>query len=103
MSRLRCILRWNSFWLLCVMMPSAAQALAITNLSGVPQTVEIHDGDNFVPQLIAEGATLRLIGRYEVRMNDSIKTIERDEEYVIWPDGRLQPQKKRNNNSKGFQ
>ena len=86
--------------MLALLLPASANAMAITNLSGVPQTVEIRRSAEFEPIVIAPDATLRLMGRYEVRMNDHVKTINEDEEFAIWKDGLLQPQRRIDRTSK---
>jgi len=70
-----------------------AKAAVITNLSDKPQTIEQDSFSGFKPVTIAHYETYRVPGQIKIRYAGYETTIEFDEEYAIWNDGSLSPQK----------
>ena len=70
-----------------------AKAAVITNLSDKTQIIEQESFDGFSPVSIKPYETYRVPGQIKVRYAGYETTIEFDEEYAIWNDGSLSPQK----------
>lgn len=71
-----------------------AQAAAIANLSPQVRRIEIKTARGFQPEDIEPGRTWRLAGRVTVRYDGEEYDIDQTEEYAIWNDGVLGPQKR---------
>jgi hypothetical protein len=70
-----------------------ADAAAITNLSSVTQVVEVEESGGFKSHEIKAGTTFRMTGKIRVKHNAQITMIDEDEEYAIWKDGVMGPQR----------
>lgn len=66
-----------------------AMAAAITNLSGVPQTVSFMEWGRERAVTIAPNETLRMFGNVTFLYQGREVRINENEEYAIWRDGTL--------------
>src|SRR5688572_26800415 len=73
---------------------TSAQAAVITNLENAPVTIEVESGDGYKPVTIDSYATWRVQGKVRVRYKDRESWISNDEEYAIWQNSGLGPQKR---------
>lgn len=81
------------FLMVSCVFAGGVQAAAITNLSDKKQVVDVESVHGYLPREIEVDRTYRAMGNIRVLFNGKITYIEAHEEYVIWPDGTLQPQK----------
>jgi hypothetical protein len=70
-----------------------AEAAAITNLTPHEQVFELEEGNGFVRQAVAPGATWRVHARVWVRFGARAFLMGENEEYAIWNDGEIGPQR----------
>lgn len=80
-----------------VIYTQGALAAVITNLDETPRVIQKEEGGGFVPQEIKAGETFRVAGALKIRYNGRELRIDADEEYAIWKDGTLGPQKRLKN------
>ncbi len=71
-----------------------AEAAAITNLSESPKRIEMRVYGGFTPVVIAPGETWRVIGMAVIRYDGVEFHIADNEEFAVWPDGLLAPQRR---------
>jgi hypothetical protein len=82
---------------------SLAHAAAITNLSEEPRQIEMRSGSGYILYTIKAQETWRVPGKATIRYQNSEFRIDENEEYAIWRDGVLGPQKRVNaRNSPGI-
>lgn len=75
---------------------SGAEAAVISNVTDAPVTIEIKTADGFKPVVIETGRTWRTIGSAYVRYNGATTYVEDAQEYAIWKDAGLSPQRRLN-------
>lgn len=64
-----------------------AQAAAIVNLSDKSQNIQVNTGGKFEDATIAPYGKYSTVGRVKIRFQDREISIDRDEEYALWPNG----------------
>lgn len=78
-------------------------AAAVTNLDHTTHKIILVEGDGNKSIEIKAGDTFRLVGRIKLIYRDREIVIDSDEEYAIWKDGTIGPQRHIKRNSKGLQ
>jgi hypothetical protein len=64
-----------------------AQAAAIVNLSDKPQNIQVNTDGKFEGVTIAPYGKYSVHGKVKIRFQDREITIDKDEEYALWPNG----------------
>jgi hypothetical protein len=76
-----------------IFLGNEVKAAVITNLSDKTQIIEQESFDGFLPVSIKPYETYRVPGQIKLHYAGRETTIGFDEEYAIWGDGNLGPQK----------
>jgi hypothetical protein len=73
----------------CVFMLPVYQvrAAAIVNLSDKQQKIQVNTGGKFENTIIAPYAKYSVVGKVKIRFQDREISIDKDEEYALWPNG----------------
>lgn len=64
-----------------------AQAAAVVNLSDKQQNIQVNTTGKFEDVAIAPYGKYSIPGKAKIRFQDREITIDRDEEYALWPNG----------------
>ena len=72
----------------------SAHAAAIWNLTDKPVQFELETADGYKPFTIEPGRRYFQPGKARFRYQERIVYIEHHEEYAIWPDGAIGPQRR---------
>lgn len=75
-----------------------AWAGAISNLTQMPQTIEVKTSNGYVSHVIAPGRTWRINGAATIKFSAKEFYLDDNKEYAMWPDGAFGPQRTIYNN-----
>ncbi len=78
----------------CIASPNAAYAAAIVNITDNDTPMEVKIGQEWKPITIRAGGRFFIRGDARFRWKNREVYIQYDEEYALWPDGMLGPQRK---------
>lgn len=79
--------------ILSLLVAGQAHAASITNLSDKEQQLQLETAQGWLPVVIKPNATWRENGQFRVRFNDREFFLNAYEEYAIWQDGYMGPQR----------